>query len=167
MDCDGRVMCWSEYGLKSSFGWEIDHAIPTRLGGPDIVSNLRARHWQGNRSAGGILGNALRNMGRQRRWYLHILNFLRIFARENWQNIEPHAFKRFPKPGIPGTYIHMLVIAHFDDRLRFVFFCTSPFFGVKGLGGVFSIVFNVASRRSAVALSSGFDFLSLENSKFS
>jgi len=67
MDCDGRVMCWSEYGLKSSFGWEIDHAIPTRLGGPDIVSNLRARHWQGNRSAGGILGNALRNMGRQRR----------------------------------------------------------------------------------------------------
>lgn len=59
-DCDGRIMCWNDYGKMTQYGWEIDHAIPTVLGGPDVLSNLRARHWQGNRSAGGILGGISR-----------------------------------------------------------------------------------------------------------
>jgi hypothetical protein len=56
IDCDERIICWSEYGQTTARGWEIDHATPTALGGPDVYSNLRARHWQGNRSAGGLLG---------------------------------------------------------------------------------------------------------------
>jgi hypothetical protein len=55
-DCDDRIICWSEYGQTTARGWEIDHATPTALGGTDVDSNLRARHWQGNRSAGGLLG---------------------------------------------------------------------------------------------------------------
>ena len=60
MDCDGRVIKWSDYGIKSDHGWEIDHIVPVALGGGDDVSNLRARHWMGNSSAGGTLSNMLR-----------------------------------------------------------------------------------------------------------
>lgn len=63
-DCDGRIIVWSEYGLRSDFGWQIDHIVPLSLGGPDSLGNLRARHWRGNMAAGTILGNALRNMAR-------------------------------------------------------------------------------------------------------
>lgn len=56
LDCDGRVILWSAYGELSDFGWEIDHIRPTVIGGPDVLWNLRARHWKGNRSAGGLLG---------------------------------------------------------------------------------------------------------------
>jgi len=55
MDCDGRYIRWLDYGKLSQFGWEIDHIHPIALGGPDILSNLRARHWQGNRRAGARL----------------------------------------------------------------------------------------------------------------
>ncbi len=64
-DCDGRLIRWSEYGQLTSLGWEIDHITPTRLGGLNTLGNVRARHWHGNRSAGGILGNALLNAGRK------------------------------------------------------------------------------------------------------
>lgn len=59
IDCDGRLMFWSEYGKLSEFGWEIDHAHPKGLGGLDVWGNLRARHWYGNRSAGAGVRNAL------------------------------------------------------------------------------------------------------------
>ena len=55
-DCDGRVIRNNEYGQLSEHGWEIDHAIPLAANGPDTIFNLRARHWRGNRSAGGELG---------------------------------------------------------------------------------------------------------------
>jgi hypothetical protein len=55
IDCDGRIICWAEYGKKTARGWEIDHATPTALGGADVYGNLRARHWEGNSRAGGIL----------------------------------------------------------------------------------------------------------------
>jgi hypothetical protein len=57
IDCDGRRISWSEYGKLSARGWEIDHITPTAQGGTDDLGNLRARHWQGNRSAGGLLGS--------------------------------------------------------------------------------------------------------------
>lgn len=60
-DCDGRVIKRDEYGQHSDYGWEIDHITPVALGGSDAFSNLRARHWLGNSSAGGLLGNALNN----------------------------------------------------------------------------------------------------------
>jgi hypothetical protein len=63
IDCDGKMICWNDYGSLSEYGWEIDHAHPLGLGGLDVHGNLRARHWRGNRSAGGILGGLL-NSGR-------------------------------------------------------------------------------------------------------
>jgi hypothetical protein len=60
IDCDGRVICWKEYGKTTAYGWEIDHATPTAVGGLDACDNLRARHWLGSRITGGLLGGLLR-----------------------------------------------------------------------------------------------------------
>jgi hypothetical protein len=54
-DCDGRLIKRSEYGKLTACGWEIDHVTPSMLGGLDVYANKRPRHWQGNRSAGGLL----------------------------------------------------------------------------------------------------------------
>ncbi len=59
VDCDGRRIKKSDYGKLTEYGWEIDHAAPSALGGPNAFHNKRPRHWQGNRSAGGLLANAL------------------------------------------------------------------------------------------------------------
>lgn len=63
LDCDGRVIRREDYGKLTEYGWEIDHAHPTALGGSGHHTNLRARHWRGNRSAGGLLGG-LMNLGK-------------------------------------------------------------------------------------------------------
>lgn len=59
VDCDGVPIQWNQYGKLTEYGWEIDHIHPTALGGPDAPHNVRARHWRGNRSAGGILSGIL------------------------------------------------------------------------------------------------------------
>jgi len=64
IDCDFRTICWNDYGSLTEYGWEIDHIQPTALGGSDVHANLRARHWHGNRKAGGILGRLLDDNGR-------------------------------------------------------------------------------------------------------
>ncbi len=57
----GWWIVWSEYGNRNSaWGWEIDHGVPTVLGGTDSLANLRALHWRNNASLGGLLGAALR-----------------------------------------------------------------------------------------------------------
>ena len=61
-DCDGTPIKWDEYGKLTKHGWEIDHRTASVLGGSDGLFNLRARHWQNNRSAGGHLGNPLANL---------------------------------------------------------------------------------------------------------
>ncbi len=59
-DAFGWLIRYSDYGIRNSkFGWEIDHMRPTRLGGGDQLSNLRALHWRNNASLGGLLGGAL------------------------------------------------------------------------------------------------------------
>lgn len=59
-DYFGLFIYWHEYGnRKSAFGWEIDHIRPVALGGPDVLDNLRALHWQNNASLGGNLATAL------------------------------------------------------------------------------------------------------------
>jgi hypothetical protein len=58
-DCDGWFIKWDEYGQYSDYGWQIDHAWPTALGGADTYANKRARHWRGNSRAGGILGGII------------------------------------------------------------------------------------------------------------
>ena len=60
-DAFGWFIHWSDYGNRNSdYGWEIDHAQATILGGSDNLSNLRALHWHNNASIGGLLGSALR-----------------------------------------------------------------------------------------------------------
>ena len=52
----GSVMQYSEYGNTSSeYGWEIDHILPSALGGGDQFENLQALHWKNNRSKGASL----------------------------------------------------------------------------------------------------------------
>jgi hypothetical protein len=62
-DIEQRAMLWVEHGLKSTYGWEIDHITPLAIFGPDTLDNLRARHWKGNSSAGGRLAAALAASG--------------------------------------------------------------------------------------------------------
>lgn len=59
-DCDGYLIRQADYGKLTVYGWEIDHAYPNCLGGLDHLTNIRARHWHGNRSAGGGLGSLFR-----------------------------------------------------------------------------------------------------------
>lgn len=60
VDEAGNVICKSHYGdCSSEYGWEIDHRVPTALGGANDHYNLRALHWRANRSSGGVLGSIL------------------------------------------------------------------------------------------------------------
>jgi hypothetical protein len=60
IDCDLRIIRWEDYGQLSEYGWEIDHIVAKAAGGCDDLSNLRARHWEGNRRAGGLVGALLK-----------------------------------------------------------------------------------------------------------
>lgn len=49
----GAHMYWHDYGKSdSTYGWEVDHILPIRIGGTDDTTNLQALHWQNNRSKG-------------------------------------------------------------------------------------------------------------------
>lgn len=58
-DDDGNIIRYSEYGQFSTFGWEIDHQVPSALGGLNTYANLRPLHWRANRSRGGLIGALL------------------------------------------------------------------------------------------------------------
>ncbi len=49
-DSCGAWLHRNQYGQDSTYGWEIDHILPTSKGGTDHTTNLRALHWQNNRS---------------------------------------------------------------------------------------------------------------------
>ncbi|GAA4839486.1 HNH endonuclease signature motif containing protein [Algivirga pacifica] len=51
-DACGAWMVWSEFGQETEWGWEIDHIFPESKGGTDHLDNLRAMHWENNRSKG-------------------------------------------------------------------------------------------------------------------
>lgn len=59
-DAYGSTIRRADYGKQTEYGWEVDHAHPTALGGPDALHNVRALHWRSNRSLGGLLGNLFR-----------------------------------------------------------------------------------------------------------
>lgn len=59
-DAYGWYIVWSEYGNRNSdYGWEIDHVVPTALGGLNSAANVRALHWKNNSRLGGLLSGAL------------------------------------------------------------------------------------------------------------
>lgn len=66
-DAHGRLIRFSDYGRRDSeFGWELDHyPIPKSLGGTDDMSNIRALHWRGNATHGGLLGLGLASLSKQ------------------------------------------------------------------------------------------------------
>ncbi len=60
IDWNGRVIRWTEYGKTTAYGWEIDQATPTAVGGLEVCGNFRARHWLGSRGIGGLPGGSFR-----------------------------------------------------------------------------------------------------------
>jgi hypothetical protein len=59
-DAFGSVMRYADYGNRQSeYGWEIDHVVPSALGGIDAHANYRPLNCRNNAGLGGMLGNAL------------------------------------------------------------------------------------------------------------
>lgn len=45
----GNLIRWEAYGDRTSpYGWEIDHIIPSSLGGAETLDNLRPLKWLAN-----------------------------------------------------------------------------------------------------------------------
>ncbi len=63
LDDYGTAIRRSDYGVQGDYGWEVDHIVPTAIGGTDTLDNVRALHCRKNRSLGGLLGNALEQSG--------------------------------------------------------------------------------------------------------
>ena len=55
VDDDFRIIRRKQYGKESVAGWELDHIIPSAIGGRDVLSNLRPLHWESNRRRGAFL----------------------------------------------------------------------------------------------------------------
>lgn len=52
-DVCGHTMRYSDHAnTNSKYGWEIDHVMPTSLGGGDDLSNLQPLYWENNRRKG-------------------------------------------------------------------------------------------------------------------
>ena len=47
-DFAGAWIQRSQFGIRSEYGWEIDHLMPRSVGGSDEPSNLVPMHWRNN-----------------------------------------------------------------------------------------------------------------------
>lgn len=47
-DFAGAWIQRNQFGIRSEFGWEIDHLMPKSLGGSDDPGNLIPMHWRNN-----------------------------------------------------------------------------------------------------------------------
>lgn len=47
-DFAGAWIQRSQYGLRSEYGWCVDHVVPKSEGGSDDPSNLIPMHWRNN-----------------------------------------------------------------------------------------------------------------------
>lgn len=50
----GSPIAYHHFGLKTKYGWEIDHIIPVSAGGTDDLENLQPLHWENNAAKGEI-----------------------------------------------------------------------------------------------------------------
>jgi len=48
----GAIIVWSQYGMSSRLGWEVDHIQPRSKGGSDLLENLQPLQWCNNRRKG-------------------------------------------------------------------------------------------------------------------
>ena len=79
-DFAGAWIRRDHYGVKSKFGWVIDHVKPKSIGGDDYLENLQALHWENNISKGDeysevetcVTSEGLENIYKQKRWRLNI-----------------------------------------------------------------------------------------------
>ena len=61
----GNIIEFTKYGDRNAqYGWEIDHIVPSALGGPDSIENLRPLHWRQNVGMGNALQKRLENSPR-------------------------------------------------------------------------------------------------------
>lgn len=75
-DYAGAWICRTQYGMTSSYGWEIDHLKPLALSGDDSLVNLYPLHWRNNRSKGDsyptfitvLSSNGNQNIERNQSW---------------------------------------------------------------------------------------------------
>ena len=49
-DCVGAWIKRDQYSQEGNYGWGIDHVYPLSKGGKDDSPNIRAMHWENNRS---------------------------------------------------------------------------------------------------------------------
>ena len=82
-DFAGAWIRYDHYGMKDSFGWQIDHKKPQAQGGTDNIRNLQPLQWENNLEKSDDypffstpsfrhLGNAAR---RSRHLFFHDLHF--------------------------------------------------------------------------------------------
>ena len=52
LDAYGTWIAWSEYGQRTTHGWEIDHELPKAHfpGAANQPANQQALHWKNNRA---------------------------------------------------------------------------------------------------------------------
>ena len=66
-DDHGNLIRFQDYGKRNSeYGWEIDHEVPSSLGGSDWLGNVRPLHWRANVRKSDSLGGLLRSVVKYR-----------------------------------------------------------------------------------------------------
>ena len=75
-DFAGAWIQKDQYGIQSTYGWEIDHLVPRSHGGSDEIGNLVPLHWKNNETKGAdtpvfktsVSSSGNKNIERIRQW---------------------------------------------------------------------------------------------------